>query len=149
MDGSQVGELEYENFNAAGAVVTIHGKIVHPGYAKGKMVNSMLIATDFIKALPSNEIPQETEGYEGFFHLSDMQGSVEQTTLEYIISILGVLIFTGLTAYDVQKLKRIGMATGDYFGESKSKLAIMGALTLYLDFINLFLFLLRFLGNRK
>lgn len=70
-------------------------------------------------------------------------------TLEYIISILGVLIFTGLTAYDVQKLKRIGMATGEYSGESKDKLAIMGALTLYLDFINLFLFLLRFLGNRK
>jgi tripeptide aminopeptidase len=85
MDGSQVGELEFENFNAAGAVVTIHGKIVHPGYAKGKMVNSMLIATDFIKALPSQEIPQETEGYEGFFHLSDMHGSVEKTTLEYII----------------------------------------------------------------
>ncbi len=85
MDGSQVGELEYENFNAAGAVVTVHGKIVHPGYAKGKMVNSMLIATDFIKALPSHEIPQETEGYEGFFHLSDMHGSVEKTTLEYII----------------------------------------------------------------
>lgn len=85
MDGSQVGELEYENFNAAGAVVTIHGKIVHPGYAKGKMVNSMLIATDFIKALPSQEIPQETEGYEGFFHLSDIHGSVEKTTLEYII----------------------------------------------------------------
>jgi len=85
MDGSQVGELEYENFNAAGAVVTIHGKIVHPGYAKGKMVNSMLIATDFIKTLPSKEIPQETEGYEGFFHLSDMHGSVEKTTLEYII----------------------------------------------------------------
>lgn len=70
-------------------------------------------------------------------------------TLEYIISILGVLIFTGLTAYDVQKLKRIGMATGEYAGESKGKLAIMGALTLYLDFVNLFLFLLRFLGNRK
>jgi tripeptide aminopeptidase len=85
MDGSQVGELEYENFNAAGAVVTIHGKIVHPGYAKGKMVNSMLIATDFIKALPSQQIPQETEGHEGFFHLSDMRGSVEKTTLEYII----------------------------------------------------------------
>ncbi|MCP4884858.1 MAG: peptidase T [Flavobacteriales bacterium] len=85
MDGSQVGELEYENFNAAGAVVTIHGKIVHPGYAKGKMVNSMLIATDFIKSLPSHEIPQETEGYEGFFHLTDIGGSVEKTTLEYII----------------------------------------------------------------
>ena len=85
MDGSQVGELEYENFNAAGAVVTVHGKIVHPGYAKGKMVNSMLIATDFIQSLPKNEIPQETEGYEGFFHLSDLHGSVEKTTLEYII----------------------------------------------------------------
>ncbi len=70
-------------------------------------------------------------------------------TLEYIISIAGVLIFTGLTAYDVQKLKRIGMSTGEYAGQAKEKLAIMGALTLYLDFINLFLFLLRFLGNRK
>lgn len=85
MDGSQVGELEYENFNAAGAVVTVHGKIVHPGYAKGKMINSMLIATKFINALPANEIPQETEGYEGFFHLSEMNGSVEKTKLEYII----------------------------------------------------------------
>lgn len=85
MDGSQVGELEYENFNAAGAVVTVHGKIVHPGYAKGKMINSMLIANDFIKSLPGNEIPQETEGYEGFFHLTDIKGTVEKTTLEYII----------------------------------------------------------------
>ena len=85
MDGSAVGELEYENFNAAGAVVTIKGKIVHPGYAKGKMVNSMLIASDFINGLPKNEIPQETEGYEGFFHLHDIHGDVEKTTLEYII----------------------------------------------------------------
>ncbi len=85
MDGSQVGELEYENFNAAGAVVTIEGKIVHPGYAKGKMINSMLIANEFISALPKNEIPQETTGYEGFFHLYDMHGNVEKTTLEYII----------------------------------------------------------------
>lgn len=85
MDGSQVGELEYENFNAAGAVVTIHGKIVHPGYAKGKMVNSMLIASEFINALPASEIPEKTEGYEGFFHLTDMHGEVEKTKLEYII----------------------------------------------------------------
>jgi len=85
MDGSQVGELEYENFNAAGAKVTIHGKIVHPGYAKGKMINSMLIASDFINGLPKNEIPQKTEGYEGFFHLHGMNGSVEKTDLEYII----------------------------------------------------------------
>ncbi len=85
MDGSQVGELEYENFNAAGAKVTIHGKIVHPGYAKGKMINSMLIAAQFINNLPTNEIPQETEGYEGFFHLCDIKGDVEKTELEYII----------------------------------------------------------------
>ena len=85
MDGSQVGELEYENFNAAGAKVTISGTIVHPGYAKGKMVNSMLIAADFIKALPANEVPEKTEGYEGFFHLHDMKGEVENTVLEYII----------------------------------------------------------------
>jgi tripeptide aminopeptidase len=85
MDGSQVGELEYENFNAAGAKVTIKGKIVHPGYAKGKMINSMLIANEFIAALPSNEVPEKTIGYEGFFHLHDMHGSVEETILEYII----------------------------------------------------------------
>ena len=85
MDGSTVGELEYENFNAAGAVVTIKGKIVHPGYAKGKMINSMLIANDFMSGLPKNEIPQETEGYEGFYHLHDIHGDVEKTTLEYII----------------------------------------------------------------
>lgn len=85
MDGSQIGELEYENFNAAGAKVTITGKIVHPGYAKGKMINSMLIASEFINKLPSNETPEQTEGYEGFFHLYQMDGKVEQTVLQYII----------------------------------------------------------------
>lgn len=85
MDGSQVGELEYENFNAAGATITIRGKIVHPGYAKGKMINSMLIASEFIQKLPAAEIPQETEGYEGFFHLQQMKGEVEETRLDYII----------------------------------------------------------------
>ncbi|PHS51766.1 MAG: peptidase T [Lutibacter sp.] len=85
MDGSQVGELEYENFNAAGAKVIINGTIVHPGYAKGKMVNSMLIASDFMAALPKNEIPESTEGYEGFYHLHSMNGEVEKTELEYII----------------------------------------------------------------
>ncbi len=85
MDGGRVGELEYENFNAAGAKVIIHGKIVHPGYAKDKMVNSMLIAADFIKALPKNEVPEKTEGYEGFYHLMDLKGEVEKTELQYII----------------------------------------------------------------
>ena len=85
MDGSQIGELEYENFNAASAKVTITGKIVHPGYAKGKMINSMLIANEFIATLPVQEVPEKTEGYEGFFHLHDIKGNVEETVLEYII----------------------------------------------------------------
>lgn len=85
MDGSQVGELEYENFNAAGAVVKVKGKIVHPGYAKDKMINSMYIATEFINSIPRMETPEHTEGYQGFFHLHNMTGDVEETTLEYII----------------------------------------------------------------
>jgi tripeptide aminopeptidase len=85
MDGSQVGELEYENFNAAGAEVTIKGKIVHPGYAKGKMINSMYIATQFINALPRIETPEHTEDRQGFFHLHNMKGEVDSTKLQYII----------------------------------------------------------------
>tara|TARA_B000000475_G_scaffold266670_1_gene256690 strand:+ start:826 stop:2085 length:1260 start_codon:yes stop_codon:yes gene_type:complete len=85
MDGSQIGELEYENFNAASAKVTVHGKIVHPGYAKGKMINSMYYAQKFIEGLPKNETPETTEGYEGFFHLHNIQGKVEKTVLNYII----------------------------------------------------------------
>lgn len=85
MDGSQIGELEYENFNAAGATITFKGKSVHPGYAKGKMINSMLIANDFINALPKNETPQDTSGYEGFFHVHHLKGSIEETVLELII----------------------------------------------------------------
>ncbi|MDB4241802.1 peptidase T [Polaribacter sp.] len=85
MDGSQIGELEYENFNAASAKITIEGKIVHPGYAKGKMINSMTIANAFMRNLPANEVPEKTTGYEGFFHLHDLTGTVEKTVLEYII----------------------------------------------------------------
>ena len=85
MDGSQIGELEYENFNAAGAKITFKGKSVHPGYAKAKMINSMLIANDFINQLPANEIPQETKGYEGFFHVHHLNGTIEETVLELII----------------------------------------------------------------
>ena len=85
MDGSQVGELEYENFNAAGAKITVKGKIVHPGYAKGKMINSMYYASELINTLPRLETPEHTEGYEGFFHLHNIEGDVEETTLQYII----------------------------------------------------------------
>ena len=85
MDGSQIGELEYENFNAASAKITFKGKSVHPGYAKGKMINSMLIANDFISELPGKETPQTTKGYEGFFHVHHLNGSIEETILEIII----------------------------------------------------------------
>jgi len=85
MDGSQIGELEYENFNAAGAKIKVKGKIVHPGYAKGKMINSMYYASKFIEALPKNETPEKTEGYEGFYHLHNMEGNVEDSLLHYII----------------------------------------------------------------
>jgi tripeptide aminopeptidase len=85
MDGSQIGELEYENFNAASAVVKVTGKSVHPGYAKDKMINSLYIAQDFISSLPRLETPEHTEGRQGFFHLSNMKGDVEETELHYII----------------------------------------------------------------
>ena len=85
MDGSQIGELEYENFNAAGVKITFKGKSVHPGYAKGKMINSMLLANEFMNELPKDEIPQETKGYEGFFHVTQLSGSIEETQLELII----------------------------------------------------------------
>ncbi len=85
MDGSQIGELEYENFNAAGAKITFKGKSVHPGYAKNKMINSMLIANAFINKLPKDETPEETKGYEGFFHVTGLTGSIEETKLDLII----------------------------------------------------------------
>ncbi|MFP9099085.1 peptidase T [Flavobacterium sp. RHBU_24] len=85
MDGSQIGELEYENFNAAGVKITFKGKSVHPGYAKGKMINSMLIANKFISSLPANEVPELTKGYEGFFHVTGITGSIEESTVQLII----------------------------------------------------------------
>jgi len=85
MDGGEVGELEYENFNAAVARVTFRGRNVHPGYAKHKMLNSMRVANQFIIMLPRWETPEHTEGYEGFYHLIGMEGSVENTVLTYII----------------------------------------------------------------
>ena len=85
IDGGEIGELEYENFNAASAKITIKGVNVHPGYAKDKMRNSMRIANQLTAMLPTNEVPEHTTGYEGFYHLIHMQGSVEETTLSYII----------------------------------------------------------------
>ncbi len=93
MDGGEVGELEYENFNAASARITIKGRNVHPGYAKGKMLNSMRVAAELVGMLPKNEVPECTEGYEGFFHLVGMKGGVEETTLSYIIRDHSAVIF--------------------------------------------------------
>ena len=84
-DGGAIGEIEYENFNAAGAKVVFHGLNIHPGSAKDKMVNSQYIAMEYQSLLPAVQKPEYTEGYEGFIHLTDMQGEVEQSTLRYII----------------------------------------------------------------
>ncbi len=85
LDGSEIGELEYENFNAAGAKVTINGRMVHPGYAKHKMRNSTRIANQLITMLPRHETPEHTDGYEGFYHLMSLNGDVEKTEMMFII----------------------------------------------------------------
>ncbi|KYH29643.1 MULTISPECIES: peptidase T [Clostridium] len=85
VDGGALGELEYENFNAASAKIVVKGRNVHPGYAKGKMINSMLIANELVGMLPKQEVPELTEGYEGFYHLIGFNGEVEETKLQYII----------------------------------------------------------------
>jgi tripeptide aminopeptidase len=85
MDGGDLGELEYENFNAASAKITFKGRNVHPGYAKHKMINSIRVANQFIEMLPRHETPEHTEGYEGFYHLIGIKGEVENTELSYII----------------------------------------------------------------
>lgn len=85
MDGGAIGEFEYENFNAAGAKITINGRNVHPGSAKNKMINSMLIANELMFMLPQKEVPSLTDGYEGFYHLTSIKGEVEETKLNYII----------------------------------------------------------------
>lgn len=94
VDGGPLGELEYENFNAAKARITFKGRNVHPGTAKGKMLNSLLIAEEFIASLPKKETPAHTEGYEGFYHLTNIQGSVEETTVDYIIRDFDLANFT-------------------------------------------------------
>lgn len=117
MDGSQIGELEYENFNAAGAKITFKGKSVHPGYAKGKMINSMLIANEFINALPKGETPQETKGYEGFFHVHHLTGSIEETVLELIIRDHNKIKFEKRKSLIEKIAKKINKKFARQFGE--------------------------------
>lgn len=85
LDGGEIGELEYENFNAAGAKITVKGRSVHPGYAKNTMINSTLVAMQIVQMLPPEQRPEHTTGYEGFFHLTSFKGDVSETKLEFII----------------------------------------------------------------
>ncbi|MGA9638378.1 peptidase T [Flavobacterium sp.] len=117
MDGSQIGELEFENFNAAGAKITFKGKSVHPGYAKGKMINSMLIANDFINSLPKDETPQETKGYEGFFHIHHLNGGIEETTMELIIRDHSKIKFEKRKALIEKITRKINKKFAKQFGE--------------------------------
>ena len=107
MDGSQIGELEYENFNAASAIIKIKGRIVHPGYAKGKLVNSMYYATKFISMVPLDETPEKTEGYEGFYHLTSIKGLVEQTELQYIVRDHDLNKFKNRKAFLINLIKKL------------------------------------------
>ncbi|MCD8293531.1 MAG: peptidase T, partial [Prevotellaceae bacterium] len=113
MDGGEVGELEFENFNAASAKVRFKGRNVHPGYAKHKMVNAMRVAARFATLLPAGETPEETEGYEGFYHLTGMSGDVEQATLSYIIRDHDRARFEGRKQYMAQLVERINKETGE------------------------------------
>lgn len=117
MDGSQIGELEYENFNAAGATLTFKGKSVHPGYAKGKMINSVLLANKFIAKLPKNEVPERTKGYEGFFHVHHINGSIEETIVELIIRDHSAKKFKERKELILELVKKINRKYAAKFGE--------------------------------
>ena len=115
LDGGHIGELEYENFNAASATVLIKGTNVHPGYAKNKMVNSMMLAYEFIGKLPLDEVPEKTENYEGFFHLISMSGEVEETKLVFIIRDF----FEDGYENRKSKFKEIAKELNDKYGEGR------------------------------
>ncbi len=117
MDGSQIGELEYENFNAATAKIVFSGKSVHPGYAKGKMINAMLIANDFMAQLPKKETPQETKGYEGFYHVHHLKGSIEETVLELIIRDFDAKNFKKRKEFIHDLTKRFNKKFAEQFGQ--------------------------------
>ncbi|WP_101772585.1 peptidase T [Peptostreptococcus faecalis] len=107
LDGGEMGELQYENFNAAAAVVTIEGRNVHPGSAKNKMINSIYMAADVMEAFPKSERPETTEGYEGFYHLNEMEGNAEQTVMRYIIRDHDMKIFNERKEFFEKKIKEL------------------------------------------
>lgn len=114
MDGGPLGELQYESFNAAGAKVICHGISVHPGSAKDKMVNSILIANEFQAAMPADEVPEKTEGYEGFVHLMQVSGDTEQTTLNYIIRYFDAETFKARKQLMVETVSKLKNKYGEH-----------------------------------
>lgn len=112
MDGGEIGELEFENFNAASAKVTFKGRNVHPGYAKDKMINSLRIANRFVTMIPENESPEKTQGYEGFYHLIGVQGEVEQSLVSYIIRDHDREKFENRKVFVQQQVERINAEYG-------------------------------------
>lgn len=121
MDGGVVGELEYENFNAAGAVVKIHGLSVHPGYAFGKMVNASLLAAEFIQSLPANETPSTTKGFDGFYHLMDVTSDVSECKLQYIIRDHDEEKFEGRKKFMEEKVAEFNQKHGEKTAEVEIK----------------------------
>lgn len=113
LDGGAIGESEYENFHAAGVKVTIKGVNVHPGYAKNKMVNSITIANEFASMVPADEVPEKTSGYEGFYHLIELNGTVENTSMQYIIRDF----FDDTFIKRQEKLKEIEKTLNNKYGE--------------------------------
>lgn len=121
MDGSEVGELEYENFNAAGAVVKINGLSVHPGYAFGQMVNASLLAAEFIKLLPENETPSTTKGFEGFYHLTDLKSDVSEAKIQYIIRDHDAEKFENRKEFITEKVAEFNQKFGENTAEIEIK----------------------------
>jgi len=121
MDGSFVGELEYENFNAAGAVVKIHGLSVHPGYAYGKMINASLLAAEFASMLPANETPATTRGFEGFYHLTDFNSDVSEAKLQYIIRDHDMEKFEARKKFIQEKVNELNAKYGEEVAEIEIK----------------------------
>lgn len=114
MDGSQVGELEFENFNAAKAEITITGKSVHPGYAKNKMVNAIGIANEFLSLLPPREVPEHTSGMEGFFHVHKIKGEIEKTQIELIVRDHDAIHFEARKTLLKEVVEKLNQKYGDF-----------------------------------
>ncbi len=121
MDGSSVGELEYENFNAAGAVVKIHGLSVHPGYSFGKMINASLLAAEFVQMLPANETPATTKGFDGFYHLTDFNSDVSEAKLQYIIRDHDAEKFEARKNYMMDQVDALNAKYGENIAEIEIK----------------------------